>query len=120
MPKIVNRERYRNELLDRCFPLFTDRGYAAIAMRQIAERLGVSTGTLYHYFDSKQAIFEKMVLSRIEKDLREFGHRLQHLESIEARVELMFNYIGTCQDEIFKEISLYLEYYQTQLKHEPG
>lgn len=120
MPKIVDRERYRNELLDRCFSLFTDRGYAAISMRQIAEGLGVSTGTLYHYFDSKQAIFEKMVLSRIEKDLREFGDRLQHLESIEARVELVFNYIGTCQDEIFKEISLYLEYYQTQLKHEPG
>ena len=99
MPKIVDRERYRNELLDRCFSLFTDPGYAAISMRQIAERLGVSTGTLYHYFDSKQAIFEKMVLSRIEKDMREFGDRLQPLEFIEARVEIVFNYIGTCQDE---------------------
>ena len=120
MPKIVDHESYRNELLDRCFPLFTNRGYAAISMRQIAEGLGVSTGTLYHYFDSKQAIFEKMVISRIEKDMREFGDRLQPLESIEARVELVFNYFGTCQDDIFKEISLYLEYYQTQLKHDPG
>ena len=120
MPKIVDREGYRNELLDQCFPLFTNRGYAAISMRQIAEGLGVSTGTLYHYFDSKQDIFEKMVISRIEKDMREFGDQLQTLESIEAKVELVFNYFGTCQDDIFKEISLYLEYYQTKLKHDPG
>ncbi len=116
MPKIVDRELYRADLLDRCFPLFTERGYAAITMRQIAEGLGVSTGTLYHYFESKQDIFEKMVWSRIEHDLREFSDQLSDFDSIEARVELVFTYFGNRQEEIFNEVTLYLEYYQTQLK----
>jgi AcrR family transcriptional regulator len=116
MPKIVDRELYQTELLDRCFPLFTERGYAAITMRQIAEGLGVSTGTLYHYFKSKQAIFEQMVWRRVETDLRAFGDQLNGLESIEARVELVFSYFGRRQEEVFNEVTLYLEYYQTQLK----
>jgi AcrR family transcriptional regulator len=116
MPKIIDRELYRADLLDRCFPLFTERGYAAITMRQIAEGLGVSTGTLYHYFESKQAIFEQMVWSRIENDLREFSDQLSALDAIETRVELVFSYFGSRQQEIFNEVTLYLEYYQSQLK----
>jgi AcrR family transcriptional regulator len=118
MPKIVDRELYQAELLDRCFPLFTERGYAAITMRQIVEGLGVSTGTLYHYFESKQDIFEKMVWRRVENDLRAFGDRLHGLDSIESRVELVFSYFGSRQEEAFNEVKLYLEYYQSQLQNE--
>ncbi len=118
MPKIVDRDLYRGELLDRCFPLFTERGYAAMTMRQLAIGLGVSTGTLYHYFESKQAIFEQMVWRRVENDLREFGDQLHGVESIEARVEVVFNCFGSRQEEAFNEVKLYLEYYQSQLKCE--
>ena len=59
MPKIVDHEQYRKELLGKCFDLFAQKGYGSITMRQIAQGLGVSTGTLYHYFPSKQALFEQ-------------------------------------------------------------
>ncbi|MGB6015410.1 MAG: helix-turn-helix domain-containing protein, partial [Nodosilinea sp.] len=48
MPKIVDHDQYRREILDQCFDLFAEKGYAALTMRQIAQELGVSTGTLYH------------------------------------------------------------------------
>ncbi|MFM8003959.1 MAG: TetR/AcrR family transcriptional regulator, partial [Dolichospermum sp.] len=42
MPKIVNHEQYRKELLSKCFDLFAEKGYAAITMRQISAGLKVS------------------------------------------------------------------------------
>jgi AcrR family transcriptional regulator len=61
MPKIVDSEEYRKQLLQQCFDLFAERGYAQVTTRQIAQELGISTGAMYHYFPSKQALFEQLV-----------------------------------------------------------
>lgn len=61
LPKIVDHDAYRRRLLEGALPLFADRGYDRLAMREIARAVGVSTGTLYHYFDSKQDLFLRLV-----------------------------------------------------------
>ena len=58
MPKIVDVEQYRKELLLKSAELFAEKGYANMTTRELAQGLGVSTGTLYHYFPSKAALFE--------------------------------------------------------------
>ncbi len=60
MPKIVDHDAYRAELLERAFTFFAAHGVAAVTMRGLAREIGVSTGTLYHYFADKDAIFEQM------------------------------------------------------------
>ncbi len=60
MPKIVDHQLRREEILEKCFNLFAQHGYSALTMREIAQNLGVSTGTLYHYFDGKKTLFEAM------------------------------------------------------------
>lgn len=60
MPKLIDHDKRREEILERCFDLFAEHGYAAMTMRKLASELGVSTGTLYHYFDGKPALFEAM------------------------------------------------------------
>jgi AcrR family transcriptional regulator len=35
---------------------FVERGFYGTAMPQIAEKAGVAAGTIYHYFDSKEAL----------------------------------------------------------------
>ena len=72
MPKIVDRDRYRKELLQQCLTLFAEQGYGSITMRQIAQGLGVSTGTLYHYFPSKEGIFIQLVQELCEQDIANF------------------------------------------------
>ncbi|WP_158607992.1 TetR/AcrR family transcriptional regulator [Nocardia panacis] len=48
-------------LLDAACELFADRGYAAVGIREIAKRAGVTIGSLYHYADSKESLFVKLV-----------------------------------------------------------
>ena len=114
VPKIIDHDQYRAELLIKCFDLFTSRGYAAITMRQIAIGLGVSTGTLYHYFESKEAIFEQMVWFRAEQGLREIGGKINPSDPIAIKIQGVFEQIGILQDEFFRELVLYIDYYQYQ------
>ncbi|WP_375748431.1 TetR/AcrR family transcriptional regulator [Vibrio sp. HN007] len=57
MPKIVDREAYRNELIAKAVDIFSEHGLNGLGMRGIAEALGVSKSALYHYFSSKEELF---------------------------------------------------------------
>lgn len=61
MPKIVDHDAYREQILEGCYELFAREGYAAITLRRLSKELGISTGAIYHYFESKEAIFEQTV-----------------------------------------------------------
>jgi AcrR family transcriptional regulator len=71
MPKIVDHDARREELLEPCLELFSMQGFHSISMRKIANRLNVTTGTLYHYFDGKQAIFEQTIERIVRIDAQE-------------------------------------------------
>jgi AcrR family transcriptional regulator len=49
------------ELLTAALDLFVERGYAATKLDDIAAKAGVSKGTLYLYFDSKEALFKAVI-----------------------------------------------------------
>jgi len=61
MPKIVDHDARRIDILVRSLGLFAERGYAGLSMRSLATGLGVSTGTVYHYFSNKASLFEAMM-----------------------------------------------------------
>jgi AcrR family transcriptional regulator len=48
-------------VLDAALELFTEKGYAAARVEDIAKRAGISKGAVYLYFPSKQAIIEGLV-----------------------------------------------------------
>ncbi len=54
-------ERSRTALLDAALALFSSRGYRATSVRDIAEHAGVSTGSVYHHFRDKEAIFQTLL-----------------------------------------------------------
>jgi AcrR family transcriptional regulator len=49
------------ELLDAAFAVFVEKGFADARLEDIAAKAGVSKGTIYLYFDSKQTVFKEMV-----------------------------------------------------------
>ncbi len=53
------------ELLDAALALFVERGYAATRVEAVAERAGVSKGTLFLYFSSKEELFKAVVRENI-------------------------------------------------------
>ena len=51
--------------------LFVEKGFAATRLEDVAARAGVSKGTLYLYFDSKEALFKAVIQEGIVPVLEE-------------------------------------------------
>jgi AcrR family transcriptional regulator len=49
------------ELLDAAISVFAEKGFAAARLDDIAARAGVSKGTIYLYYDSKEAILRALI-----------------------------------------------------------
>lgn len=61
-----------DDILSRAATLFSQRGYHAVGIRDLAEAVGLSTSTLYHYYATKQDI----LFAIISRFLAEFKERL--------------------------------------------
>lgn len=55
------KEARPQELTDAALALFVEKGFAATRLDEVAARAGVSKGTLYLYFDSKEALFKAVI-----------------------------------------------------------
>lgn len=61
-PKFRRRSRDRpDEILDAALRLFTERGFAATKVEDVAAAAGLSKGAVYLYFSSKEALLEALV-----------------------------------------------------------
>ena len=52
------------ELIDAALAVFVERGYAGTRLDDVARHAGVTKGTMYLYFESKEALFKAMALMR--------------------------------------------------------
>lgn len=60
-----------SELTAAALELFVEKGFAATRLEDVAARAGVSKGTLYLYFDSKEALFKAVIQEGIVPALAE-------------------------------------------------
>jgi AcrR family transcriptional regulator len=93
MPKIVNHEAYRVELLEKCLDLIISKGYSNITMREVAKEIGVSTGTLYHYFPTKQSILEKMFDHVRKTNIGEYLQRIENSRTTKEKIDTIGQFL---------------------------
>ena len=62
LPKTPSKsEVTRHAILEAAAGLFREHGYAAVSLRDIAEAVGMKTGSLYYHFDSKESLVEEIL-----------------------------------------------------------
>lgn len=59
----------RAQILDAALEIFAAQGFAATSTRQIAQRLGISEGLLFHYFPTKLALLQALAARRHDSAL---------------------------------------------------
>jgi AcrR family transcriptional regulator len=88
---LTKTDRTRQAIIDAAYQLIIEQGYAATSMRQIAAQAGMSPGSLYNHFPSKQDLFSAIlsekhpflqilpILNSVEGDnVEEFARRAAH------------------------------------------
>lgn len=119
MPKIVDHDRYRKELLNKCFEIFAEKGYSSVTMREIASGLGVSTGTLYHYFPSKESLFEQLIEYLSYEDTKEEAlAELGNPSTLAEKIEKMMDYVCKKEDYILKDLLITFDFCQHKTRKE--
>ena len=84
-PRWARRKDARpSELASAALELFVERGFAATRLDDVAKRAGVSKGTLYLYFDSKDELFKAIVREGIVSRFVEFEERMRAYEGSSA------------------------------------
>ncbi len=83
--KRERRKRARpGELLDAALDLFVEKGFAATRAEEVAARAGVSKGTLFLYFPSKEELFKAMVRENISGRFQEWNQEFETYDGSSA------------------------------------
>lgn len=84
-PRRARRKEARpGELLDAALSLFVEKGFAATRVEEVAARAGVSKGTLFLYFSSKEELFKALVRHTISGRFTEWNEELTQFSGSSA------------------------------------
>ncbi|HEY0844520.1 MAG TPA: TetR/AcrR family transcriptional regulator [Noviherbaspirillum sp.] len=59
-------ENPRKRILEQAAQLFADKGYETASMADLARSMGVSKAAVFHYFQTKQQIYDAVILQALE------------------------------------------------------
>src|SRR5207244_12985238 len=72
MPSTLAKPRWRRrkdarpeEIISAALEVFTDRGFAATKLEEVARRAGVTKGTIYLYLENKEALVKALIRQTI-------------------------------------------------------
>lgn len=74
------KEARPGELLDAALDLFVEKGFAATRSEEVAARAGVSKGTLFLYFPSKEELFKAAVRENISGRFEKWNQEFERFE----------------------------------------
>lgn len=75
-PRRLRKDARPSELTAAALDLFVEKGFSATRLDDVAKRAGVSKGTLYLYFDNKEALFKAVIEEGIVPTLAAAEQRL--------------------------------------------
>lgn len=88
--RVDNSERWR-DILDAAAKLFAERGYAGTSLHHIADHVGITKGSLFHYIDTKDDLLFEVLLEIHEIHLQHFDEYAEAsggpLERLRAFIE---------------------------------
>jgi AcrR family transcriptional regulator len=80
------KEARPGELLDAALDLFVEKGFAATRSEEVAARAGVSKGTLFLYFPSKEELFKAVVRENMSGRFAEWEEEFAVFEGSTAEM----------------------------------
>ena len=98
-PKHDVSEERKTQILDAAMDTFSEMGFHKARMSDIAETSGLSKGSLYWYFDSKNSIILSLLDRVFVPEIKEFNILLKDPRSAESRLT---SYIERVSDDMVK------------------
>lgn len=93
MPKRVDREARRQEIVSTYLKLAAQGGMESATTRALAAELGVATGALWHYFTGFDEVLHEALRQIFDDTNRRVAERTAGLQGLAALTEMLFEII---------------------------
>lgn len=113
----VSAER-TEQIITAAIAVFSRLGIGNARMEDIAEEAGLSKGTLYLYFDSKDMLIGAILNAVVSRELEQARELLSQDLSTYEKLELIIETILVDVDQLSPILSLYLEYLSLATREE--
>lgn len=114
-----HRQDTRSRIQDVALDLFTEQGYEATSLREIAERLGVTKAALYYHFKCKDEIVTSFMEDRAATLERLVAWGQSQPRTDEMRREFVRRYAAELAEGRHYRVMRFLERNQTALRDHP-
>ncbi|MDP2337910.1 MAG: TetR/AcrR family transcriptional regulator [Bacteroidota bacterium] len=101
----------RTALLESGLRLFVENGFHATPTSQIAREAGVATGTLFHYFKTKEDLINSIYIENKDLLIKALKMDLEEQMTVKSKLrKLFFNFVYwaldyTCELQFFNQFS---------------
>jgi len=99
MPKIVDHDMQRTKFAEAAMSLIAQHGLEGVTMRAVAAEAGLSYGSLFHYFNSKDELLMHAVRHSTALQTRRINEYTSQYSGLKALEHLL------CDDAIINESS---------------
>lgn len=112
----------RDRILDESLRLFAEKGYSAVGIQEIVDNSSVTKPTLYHYFGSKEGLFQAL----LERDFNPFlelleGAALSDDDIFPKMKRVLELFLGRCVNQSrFIQIYLHISFSPPQSEESRG
>ena len=110
MPKQIDVLEFSQTILQKSLPLFAEKGYQGLSMRQLASALNMSTGTLYHYFQNKDELYIKMLHLLAKDDAIALASDTSASATPEQKISSLIHFLNTRSAYFFNILQLVFEH----------
>jgi AcrR family transcriptional regulator len=111
---MINKEEFRKKIIITAGQIFSRYGFKKTTMDEIAKALKMGKSSIYYYFESKEEIFEAVVLYEANILRNELT---KAIKSVESPVEKMRNYVFVRMKAFEKLSNYYNAIFDKNLDH---
>jgi len=105
------RQERRQQILEAALAVFGQKGFHAANVSDVAARAGVSQGTIYWYFDSKEELLTAALLSYFADFEKDMWSQLQAQDSAAATLRILVGQMEAFASDATGLFPLFMEYW---------
>ena len=111
---MVNKEEFRKKIIASAGQIFSRYGFKKTSMDEIAKALSMGKSSIYYYFESKESIFEAVILSEANTLRAELTTAIK---AVESPIDKLRNYVFVRMKSFEKLSNYYNAIFDRNLNH---
>ena len=92
-PKVSEeyKEEKKKEIIQAAATVFGENGFYSTTMDDLVKASGMSKGAIYHYFKSKEEVYDHMLQQQVEQTISVLADKFSHVHSSIEKMEVLFD-----------------------------